>query len=71
MGKDREFLRPANNLGHVLYARNINLVYGRGSLELMLSVASSTYLGGTKVLGIIPKALARENIVGKTISSEL
>lgn len=68
-GKDKEFLRAANNLGHVLSARNINLVYGGGSLGLMGSVASSAYLGGSKVLGVLPKALARGT--GMTIGSEL
>jgi predicted Rossmann-fold nucleotide-binding protein len=46
-------------------------VYGGGSLGLMGSVSTSVFLGGSQVLGIIPKALAKVDITGKTIGEEL
>jgi predicted Rossmann-fold nucleotide-binding protein len=46
-------------------------VYGGGSLGLMRSVSTITFLGGSQVLGIIPKALSKVDIIGKTIVEEL
>jgi uncharacterized protein (TIGR00730 family) len=69
--KEKEFLESTNHLGRVLAERKIHLVYGGGSLGLMGSVSTSVFLGGSQVLGIIPKALAKVDITGKTIGEEL
>ncbi|XVF26526.1 hypothetical protein REPUB_Repub14bG0024500 [Reevesia pubescens] len=37
----------------------------------MGSVATAAYLGGSKVLGVIPRALAIGNTVGKTVGDEI
>ena len=34
-------------------------------------VAASAHVGGSKVLGIIPKALAEKKIIGGTLGNEL
>ncbi|XVF14303.1 hypothetical protein REPUB_Repub09cG0047200 [Reevesia pubescens] len=70
-GKNEEFVNIANNLGRVLAERKIHLVYGGGSLGLMGCVATVAHLGGSKVLGVIPRALAIGNIAGKTVGDEL
>ncbi|XVF37002.1 hypothetical protein REPUB_Repub19eG0107300 [Reevesia pubescens] len=70
-GKDEEFVKIANNLGPVLAARKIHLVYGGGSLGLMDYVATVAHLGGSKVLGVIPRALAIGNTTGKTVGDEI
>jgi len=70
-GKEKEFLESANHLGRVLVERKIHLVYGRGSLELMGGVSIATFLGGSQVLGVIPKALAEGDIIGKIVGEEL
>ena len=70
-GKEKEFLESANHLGRVLAERKIHLVYGGGSLGLMGSVSIAAFLGGSQVLGVIPKALAEGDIIGKTIGEEL
>ncbi|XVF34645.1 hypothetical protein REPUB_Repub18cG0076700 [Reevesia pubescens] len=70
-GKDEEFVNIANNLGRVLVERKIHLVYGGGSLGLMGCVATATHLGGSKVLGVIPRALAIGNTAGKTVGDEI
>ncbi|XVF04633.1 hypothetical protein REPUB_Repub05bG0101200 [Reevesia pubescens] len=70
-GKDKEFVNIANNLGRVPAERKINLVYGGGSLGLMGCVATATHLGGSKVLGVIPRALAIGNTAGKTVGDEI
>jgi len=70
-GKEKEFLESANHLGRVLAERKIHLVYGGGSLGLMGSVSIAVFLGGSQVLGVIPKALAEGDIIGKTVGEEL
>ena len=70
-GKEKEFLESANHLGRVLAERKIHLVYGGGSLGLMGRVSITTFLGGSQILGVIPKALAEGDIIGKTIREEL
>jgi predicted Rossmann-fold nucleotide-binding protein len=34
-------------------------------------VSIAAFLGGNQVLGVVPKALAKEDIIGKTIGEEL
>jgi len=70
LGK-KEFLESANHLGQVLAKRKIHLVYGGGSLGLMGGVSITVFLGGCQVLGVVPKALVKEDIIGKTIGEEL
>ncbi|PON51804.1 Cytokinin riboside 5'-monophosphate phosphoribohydrolase [Parasponia andersonii] len=70
-GKDKEFLEVANHLGKVLAERKIHLVYGGGSIGLMVCVSIATFIGGSQVLGIIPKALTEGSITGKTVGEEL
>jgi len=70
-GKEKEFLESANHLGQVLAERKIYLVYGGGNLGLMGGVSIAAFLGGSQVLGVVPKALAKGDIIGKTIGEEL
>jgi len=69
--KEHEFLESTNHLGRVLIERKIHLVYGGGNLWLMGSVSTAVFLGGSQVLGIIPKALAKVDIIGKTVGEEI
>jgi len=71
LGKEKEFLESANHLGQVLAERKIHLVYGGGNLGLMGGVSISVFLGGSQVLGVVPKTIAKEDIIGKTIGEEL
>jgi len=70
-GKEKEFLESENHLGRVLAERKIHLGYGGGSLGLMGSVSIAAFLGGSQVLGVIPKALAEGDIIGKTVGEVL
>ncbi|XP_042487317.1 probable cytokinin riboside 5'-monophosphate phosphoribohydrolase LOGL10 isoform X2 [Macadamia integrifolia] len=47
--------------------RNIDLVYGGGSVGLMGQVSQAVYDGGRHVLGVIPKTLMPKEIIGETI----
>ncbi|XVF38086.1 hypothetical protein REPUB_Repub20aG0067600 [Reevesia pubescens] len=69
--KDEEFINTANNLGRIRTERKICLVYGGGSIGLIGCVATTAYLGGSQTLGVIPRALARRNIIGKTVGNEI
>ncbi|KAK6150435.1 hypothetical protein DH2020_015367 [Rehmannia glutinosa] len=68
-GKDSCFIEEANNLGKILAKKQIHLVYGGGCQGLMGRIAGSAYLGGVKVLGVVPKSLSR-NIIEETIGDE-
>jgi len=71
-GKENKFLESVNHLGRLLAERKIHLVYGGGSLGLMgVCVSITIFLGGSQVLGVVPKALAEGDIIGKTIGKEL
>jgi hypothetical protein len=71
LGKDKEFIESTNHLSRVLAERKIHLVYGGGSLGLMGGVSMAVFLGGSQILGVVPKALAKMDIIGKTIGEEL
>lgn len=51
--------------------RKIHLIYEGSDLELMGAVSQATDIGGSQVLGIVPKALTRGNIIEKTNGEEL
>jgi hypothetical protein len=70
-GKEKEFLESANHLGQVLAERKIHLVYGGGSLGLMGGVSIAAFLGDSQVLRVVPKALAKNDFLGKIIGEEL
>ena len=70
-GKEIAFLEAANHLGQVLAEKKIHLVYRGGSLGLMGGVAIAGFLGGSQVLGVVPKALTKGDIIGRTIGEEL
>jgi hypothetical protein len=69
--KEKEFLESTNHLSQVLAKRKIYLVFGGDSLGLMRGVLIVAFLGGSQVLGVVPKALAKGDIIGKTIREEL
>jgi len=48
-----------------------DIMYVGDNLELMESVSTTTFLGGNQVFGVIPKALAKADIIGKIVGEEL
>jgi cytokinin riboside 5'-monophosphate phosphoribohydrolase len=65
------FKNAAKDLGKVLAKRKIHLVYGGGNLGLMGIVSQAAAEGGSQVLGIVPKALDVDNIIGETKGEKL
>ena len=57
MGTDPDFAVAAENLGGLLAARGIRLVYGGGRVGLMGAVADAALAAGGEVVGAIPQEL--------------
>ena len=57
IGARPEYRDAASALGHLLAARNIELVYGGGHVGLMGAVADGALAAGGRVIGVIPRAL--------------
>ncbi|XP_030453576.1 cytokinin riboside 5'-monophosphate phosphoribohydrolase LOG3-like [Syzygium oleosum] len=66
-GKSPSYQHAAIQLGKQLVERDIDLVYGGGSIGLMGLVSQVVYDGGRHVLGVIPKTLMPREITGETI----
>ncbi|KAL6903698.1 hypothetical protein ACP4OV_004511 [Aristida adscensionis] len=66
-GKKKSYHDAAVELGKELVARNIDLVYGGGSVGLMGLVSRAVYNGGRHVIGVIPKTLMPREITGETV----
>ena len=65
--KEKEFLESANHLGQVRAEQKIHLVHGGGSLGLIGGVSIAAFLGGSQVLGVVPKALAEGTSLEKQL----
>jgi len=61
-GRRPAFAREARQFGEALAGKGLGLVYGGGSIGLMGVVADATLAGGSPVIGVIPRALARREI---------
>ena len=62
MGADPDFAAAARNLGGLLAARGIRLVYGGGRVGLMGVLADAVLRGGGPVTGVITRALEDKEI---------
>jgi len=61
-GVDQGFAAAARTCGRMLAKRGIELVYGGGRVGLMGLVADAALEVGGKVIGVIPRPLARREI---------
>ncbi|KAF7804450.1 cytokinin riboside 5'-monophosphate phosphoribohydrolase LOG3 [Senna tora] len=62
-GKKSSYQDAAIQLGKELVSRNIDLVYGGGSIGLMGLVSQAVHDGGRHVIGVIPKTLMPREII--------
>ncbi|XVE63943.1 hypothetical protein DITRI_Ditri07aG0061300 [Diplodiscus trichospermus] len=69
--KDESYVKAAHRLAEVLGKRGINLIYGGGSPGLMRCVSTVAIVHRRRVLGIIPSAFTKKNVIGKTCGKEL
>ncbi|KAH0932782.1 hypothetical protein HID58_009899 [Brassica napus] len=66
-GKKSSYQDAAVDLGNELVSRNIDLVYGGGSIGLMGLVSQAVHDGGRHVIGVIPKTLMPKELTGETV----
>ncbi|XP_057448970.1 cytokinin riboside 5'-monophosphate phosphoribohydrolase LOG1-like [Lotus japonicus] len=66
-GNKSSYKEAAIELGMELVSRNIDLVYGGGSIGLMGLVSQAVYDGGRHVIGVIPRTLMPREITGETV----
>ncbi|XP_047154065.1 cytokinin riboside 5'-monophosphate phosphoribohydrolase LOG8 [Vigna umbellata] len=66
-GNRQVFSDATIELANELVKKNIDLVYGGGSVGLMGLISQRMYDGGCHVLGVIPKALMPLEISGKPV----
>ncbi|XP_050939648.1 cytokinin riboside 5'-monophosphate phosphoribohydrolase LOG7-like isoform X2 [Cucumis melo] len=66
-GKNPSYQLAALQLAQQLVERNIDLVYGGGSIGLMGLVSQAVHDGGCHVLGVIPKTLMLRELTGETV----
>ncbi|KAG6762017.1 hypothetical protein POTOM_032501 [Populus tomentosa] len=66
-GKKSSYKDAAIELGRELVSRNIDLVYGGGSIGLMGLISQAVFDGGRHVIGVIPKTLMPREITGETV----
>ncbi|KAL6583099.1 hypothetical protein OROMI_005177 [Orobanche minor] len=69
-GSEACFTEAAHNLGRILGEKCMHIVYGEGSLGLMGCAAAFAYMEGVRVLGVIPKPLAKSKIIEATVGDE-
>jgi uncharacterized protein (TIGR00730 family) len=61
-GEDPIYARAARELGELLAASGIGLVYGGASIGLMGAVADAVLAAGGEAIGVIPTGLARREV---------
>lgn len=70
-GNNVEFENATRELGRIMVAKKMHLVYAGGNSGLMGIIARTVQEGGNQVLGIVPKTLADDAIIGKTVGEKL
>lgn len=67
-GSGAEYLAAARELGRVIAAKKLTLVYGGASVGLMGQVADSCLQAGGEVIGVITKKLVEMEVAHKSLT---
>ena len=67
-GTDPAYMEAARELGRMLAAEGLGLVYGGGSLGLMGAVANAALEAGGHVTGVIPAFLEEREVMMQSVS---
>jgi len=67
-GKNSAYRAAAANLGKLLAAKELTLVYGGGNVGLMGVIANSVLAHGGKATGVIPQFLVEKEVVHEKLS---
>jgi uncharacterized protein (TIGR00730 family) len=68
LGNSPAYLRSAKDLGALIAARGLKLVYGGASVGLMGAVADAALAAGGEVEGVLPKALEEKELAHRGLS---
>jgi hypothetical protein len=66
-GARKDYADAADRLGRLLARRGLGLVYGGASIGLMGTVADAVLAEGGNVIGVIPRALVKKEVVHEGI----
>ncbi|PHT53262.1 Cytokinin riboside 5'-monophosphate phosphoribohydrolase LOG3 [Capsicum baccatum] len=66
-GKKSSYQDAAIELGKELVSRNIDLIYGGGSIDLMNLVSQAVHDGGRHIIGVIPKTPMPRELTSETV----
>ncbi len=66
-GNRAEYPAMAEQLGHLLAERGLQLVYGGGNIGLMGIVADACLNAGGRVVGVIPESLVGREVDGQAV----
>jgi uncharacterized protein (TIGR00730 family) len=61
-GADPAYARAAGDVGRLLAARGLGVVYGGGNVGLMGELADAAMRAGGEVVGVIPRALLQREV---------
>jgi uncharacterized protein (TIGR00730 family) len=64
-----EYVEAARELGGLLAARGIGLVYGGARVGLMGAVADAVLAGGGEAIGVIPRALVSKEVAHQGLTA--
>jgi len=67
-GVNGAYVQAASELGHLLAARNIELIFGGGMTGLMGAVADAVLTAGGRAVGIIPRSMNVPRVVHENLS---
>ncbi len=67
-GSNAAYRNAAEQLGQVLAARHISIIYGGANVGLMQAVAESAINAGGKVIGVIPEVLVDLEVAHRGIT---
>jgi uncharacterized protein (TIGR00730 family) len=68
MGTNPAYRTAAADLGRLLVARNIELVYGAGNVGLMGVLADAVLAAGGRVIGVIPESLVAHEVAHRGLT---
>ena len=68
IGAHDHFRQAAADFGHAMAKAGVGLVYGGASIGLMGALADAVLAGGGEVIGVMPRALARKEIMREDLT---
>jgi uncharacterized protein (TIGR00730 family) len=67
-GRDPRYAETARNLGKLLVARGLGLVFGAGHIGLMGVIADAVLEAGGEVIGVIPQVLVDKELAHRGLT---